>query len=148
MGRYVASIGKVNVQYGDWVWNYIKQNQPKAYYETSVIDAEIYGLGEDKQVKIPVEELVDVVKNRTTFSWEWSKEKTLHTWLYNYLENISYVMEGSVSTISYSDAPKFYLKSPLQTGGEVLLSSEKYHHVIHSYEDFQWMSKMGLRLDY
>jgi len=41
MGRYIAHINNVYAEYGDWSWDYIKNNKPKEYYDTQFIEVEL-----------------------------------------------------------------------------------------------------------
>jgi len=90
MGGFAATVGKYYVYYGDYAWDYVKDRKTKEYYEEYEIDATLEIDDEKIDIKIPLLDLVNLKKYRTKYGFEWSDDKTLHKWLYNYV--ISKVM--------------------------------------------------------
>lgn len=146
MGRYVAKINKTYVEYGDWNWDYIKNNKPKEYYDKAAIDATIDEDGEKKEIKIPVNKLVDIKLVKTNYTWEWNDKKTLHKWLFDYLRKKGEKIEGYVYVNLHTgcldyDKPLvegYYLQSEI--GDEnIVLSTKKKIHEIKNYDDYKWL---------
>ncbi len=154
MGRYVAKINKTYVEYGDYSWDYVKQNKPKEYYDKERIILDAYLDGKKvEQIEVPVEELVDIKLVKTLYSWEWNDNKSLHKWLFSYLTNkgekITGYVEATLGTFDLNyEKPLvdgYYLQSEI--GDEdIKLSREKKIHKIDDYEKYRWCRLRLLRV--
>ena len=142
MGRYVASIKDNYVEFGDWSFEYVKQNQDKGYYENYSIDAEL----NNKSIKIPLLELMDIDLIKTKYKTRRNNKKTLHKWLFNYLkdkgEKIECYVAATLGTFNLNyEKPlidNYYLQTKI--GDEnIVLSTEKKVHQINTYDEYEWI---------
>lgn len=152
MGRYIAHINNVYAEYGDWSWDYIKENKPKEYYDKSFIEVSLSEGKKEWTEKVKVSELVDIVKNIKTYSWKWNDKKSLHKWLFEYLkkrgDKIECIVGATLGTFElHYETPKvegYYLQTEIGNE-EIVLSLNKKFHEIKDYKDYEWIRLRLLR---
>jgi hypothetical protein len=146
MGRYVAKINNTYAEYGTLQWDYIKDRQPKEYYDNSKIVVEITTEDVNYKVEIPVGELKDIKLVRTKYTLESSSDKSLHRWLFNYLKEQGEKIEGCICATLHTggleyDSPaidEYYLQSEIGDD-DIILSTKRKVHEIKKYEDYEWL---------
>ena len=155
MGRYISKINNTYAEYGDYQWDYVKQNKPKEYYDKYTIPVEIEIEGTKQTVEVPLLELVDIKLAKKYYTWEWNDKKTLRRWLFNYCRNkgekIECVISATLGTFNLNyDKPLiegYYLQTDI--GNEdIILSKEKKTHEIKNFEDFEWIRLRLLRAEF
>ncbi len=151
MGRCVARIANQYLEHGDYVWDYVKDKQSKEYYENYTIDATLKNVdtGKEKEIKIPLLELVDIKLNRKTYSLSWRGNKSLHEYLYKLVVDMKIQIKGTpyVGVYNRSISKKYFLQSKIGDDNIILAVKPRFME-IKKYEEYEWMAKNGLDFTY
>lgn len=155
MGGYGARILNYNLYMGDYVFEYVKENQPFEYYNSYKINVEltIYNNNEKPTIEaleIPLTEFGNIVLKRKYYKFDIDWDKfSIHRILYNILKSRKIPIIGEICLKLYTRevTHRYYLQSNIGEDNVVL---SNYHYKIYpimSYDDFIWMWKNGLDLE-
>jgi len=169
MGWGGASIGDFTLMVHDSVYDYVKQNRPKEYYEKYVVELEFSQLLEgfkndnpwiverncnEWEVKIPLLRLGKIVKLKKNYRFEWDMD--LIKLLWDEIQNRGFVVEGYVCVKSYYTDENgkniwkyYYLTSnigeePIKLQSSLKDEEKNMLHKIENYEQHIWIIKNGL----
>ena len=144
MGRHIARIGDYWAEYGDWSWDYVKQGQPKEYYDNETIEVDVKNVITKREYvyNVPIEELVDVYKKKTLYHWRWNDDKTLTRWLFNKQPK---PLKGIVTLKTRNK--DFYLASSI-CDKDITITPHPYIHHINNYQQLQWVYDNDMYVDW
>jgi len=157
MGRYVGRILNYHLEMGDYVFDYVKENQPLEYYQNYKINTTLTTWDENKNeteepIEIPLLKFgkpkLKIKKYRFDINWDFS----LHKILYDILVSRKIPIVGEIYLVASGKdrytSIKYYLQGDIGTDNVQL--SNYYHYKkypIMSYDDFIWMWNNGLNLE-
>lgn len=156
MGRFIARINNYYVEYGDWMWDYVKDRQDKEYYMTYNINATLENLDKKEKIdiEIPLIELVNIKKYRSKYGIDWVDDKSLHKWLFNHIKSKNEKVEGypilRTARFDSFNEPKvenYYLQTDIGDD-DIVIKSIKKAIEIKNYGDFMWLSDRLFYLEY
>ena len=161
MGGYAGMIGRYALHMGDWVFDYVKDRQPKEYYENYMVDLEFIKRDDDHphsdddyrdDIQIPLLKLGKLTKLKKYYRFE--PDFSLQRLLWEEIERRDLVVEGYIGIYNYyvnengENIFKYYyltseigeepirLQSPTE-GVDIL-------HRVRNFEENKWCVEMGL----
>lgn len=162
MGRYIAGINEHYVYYGDWFWDYVKTSKPKEYYENMFVEVNYKNLitKEDKEIKIPITEFVNIKLLKKYYTWEWKEidYNPLHKWLYDYIKNeLNQKIEVYIrldvypsESFWYSNRDKYtynyYLNSSIGDENIIITTKPKIMEIT-DYSQYNWLKHHCFEMD-
>lgn len=153
MGRYVARVGKYYAEMGDWVYDYLKQNQSEDYYKNFKFDVVVKNTSTNKKYdyEVPVlENFIELKKLRKYFEWSCIDKNCLYTWLFNSVIKKEELFVKIVLNTHWGSYPTnyktYYLQSDLYE--DVVLVEEEINSKVQikNLEDLDWIFSKGLNI--
>lgn len=162
MGGYAGMIGKYALHMGDYVFDYVKDRQPKEYYENYMVDMTFIIRDSDHpwsdrdvedEIQVPLLKLGKLTKLKKYYRFK--PDFSLQRLIWEEIEKRDLVVEGYIGIFSFYEKDfkrvyKYYylttnigeepikLQSPTK-GVEV----DMLHHV-HNFEENKWLVEQGL----
>lgn len=153
MGRYIERVGNYHAQYGDYQWDYLKQNKPLEYYQKATFEIEVEDVetGETSTVDVPVlDNFIEISLIKKNYNYRHKSRNTFFIWLFNYAkERGNIYCRPFIQTtweIDYKRKWKeFYLDSKLR---EPIVLKEKTNNIIEleDIEDLFWLQNQGITM--
>lgn len=153
MGRYGARVGKFYAEYGDYQWDYIKQNKPLEYYQNQTLKIEVENIetGQKEIVEVPIiDNFIDVTLIKKNYNFRHISGNTLLVWLFNYVKQKERIFcKPFIQTTWKNDYTRkwkeFFLDSPLRFP---IVLKENTDNIIElkDIEDLFWLQNNGLTM--
>ena len=161
MGGYAGSIGLYALHMGDWVFDYVKDRQPKEYYENYMVDLTFVKRDSDHpwsdhdsedEIQLPLLKLgtLEKLKKYYRFIPDFSLQKLL----WEEIERRGLVVEGYIGLSNYYTDENgknifkyYYLTSEIGEEPVCLQSPTEGVDILHRVRDFEenkWCVKQGL----
>ncbi len=161
MGRYITQVGKYRAEYGDYLWDYVKDKQPLEYYQKKTFEVTITNIitKEEFEVKVPIlDNFIYVTLLRKNYTFNHIDDGTLFKWLFYYVldelkENLYAV--GYIDVRTYKkgneydyEYKKYYQFTKMFVSPVTLVDdpNEKTITQIYNMEQVRWYAANGLEL--
>lgn len=164
MGGYIGQIGAYELYMPDYVFDYVKQSQPKEYYEKYEIKLEFAKIldgfkkenpwviernKEEETLKLPLLSFGKLKKLRKYYRFEW--DYNLEKLLWDELEKRNIKIKGYVFVRihvnggwNHKDIWNYYYLTSIVEDDDITLSSTiKKMHTLTSYDELSWLFKKG-----
>lgn len=158
MGWCFARIGNYSMEVHDSIYDYIKENQPKGYYEKKIIEINFYNGEKKEELQFPLTKIGKIlivpkyfkeqVKRYYNFDFDMTLIRPL---LYEELvkRDIRLVGHGEVNVYLGDKGEKYYKPYYLYTEpcgvGDIKLSDGyKPLFKINSYKELTWFDENGI----
>jgi len=161
MGGYAGGIGNYALHMSDWVFDYVKDRQPKEYYENYMVDLTFIKRDNDhpwsdhdseEEIQLPLLKFGKIEKLKKHYRFE--QDFSLQKLLWEEIEKRGLVVEGYVGISNYYTDENgknifkyYYLTSKIGEEPITLQSPTEGVDILHginNYEENVWCVKQGL----